>query len=42
MTHALPLTNVMRPDEVRESLSQQAVLAGALTSRTNVSAFPES
>ena len=29
MTHALPLTNVMRPDEVRESLSQRAVLAGA-------------
>ena len=29
MTHALPLTNVMRPDQVRESLPQQAVLAGA-------------
>ena len=29
MTHALPLTNVMRPDRVRESLPQQAVLAGA-------------
>ena len=29
MTHALPLTNVMRADQVHESLPQQAVLAGA-------------
>ena len=29
MTHALPLTNVMRADQVQESLPQQAVLAGA-------------
>ena len=29
MTHALPLTNVMRADHVHESLPQQAVLAGA-------------
>ena len=42
MTHALPLTNVMRPDRVRESLPQQAVLAGAPTSRMSVSVFPGS
>jgi aspartyl-tRNA(Asn)/glutamyl-tRNA(Gln) amidotransferase subunit C len=29
MTHAVPLTNVLRPDEVRPSLSRDAVLAGA-------------
>lgn len=29
MTHALPMTNVMRPDEVRPSLPVEAVLAGA-------------
>ncbi len=29
MTHALPLVNVMREDQVRASLSQQAALAGA-------------
>lgn len=29
MTHALPLVNVMRPDEVRPSLPQEAILAGA-------------
>ena len=29
MTHALPLINVMRPDEVRPSLPQEAILAGA-------------
>ena len=28
-THAVPLTNVLRPDEVRPSLSRDAVLAGA-------------
>jgi len=27
MTHALPMTNVMRPDQVRDSLPQEAVLA---------------
>jgi aspartyl/glutamyl-tRNA(asn/gln) amidotransferase, C subunit len=29
MTHALPLANVMRADEVRPSLPQETVLAGA-------------
>lgn len=29
MTHALPLVNVMRPDEVRPSLSQEEALRGA-------------
>ena len=29
MSHPLPLTNVTRPDEVRPSLSAEAVLAGA-------------
>lgn len=29
MTHALPLTNVMRRDEVRPSLSQEQALSGA-------------
>ncbi|MDO5093696.1 MAG: Asp-tRNA(Asn)/Glu-tRNA(Gln) amidotransferase subunit GatC [Propionibacteriaceae bacterium] len=29
MTHALPLVNVMRPDEVRPSLPQEAILTGA-------------
>lgn len=29
MSHALPLTNVFRADEVRQSLSQEAVLASA-------------
>lgn len=29
MSHALPLTNVFRADEVRPSLSQEAVLAAA-------------
>lgn len=29
MSHALPLTNVFRADQVRPSLSAQAVLAGA-------------
>ena len=29
MTHAVPLTNVLRPDEVTPSLSRDAVLAGA-------------
>jgi aspartyl-tRNA(Asn)/glutamyl-tRNA(Gln) amidotransferase subunit C len=29
MSHALPLTNVFRPDEVRPSLDRDAVLAGA-------------
>lgn len=29
MTHALPLANVMRPDEVRPSLSQEEALSGA-------------
>lgn len=29
MTHAMPLVNVMRQDEVRPSLSQDEVLAGA-------------
>lgn len=29
MTHALPMTNVMRPDQVRDSLPQEAVLASA-------------
>jgi aspartyl-tRNA(Asn)/glutamyl-tRNA(Gln) amidotransferase subunit C len=28
-THAVPMTNVMRPDEVRPSLPRDAVLAGA-------------
>jgi aspartyl-tRNA(Asn)/glutamyl-tRNA(Gln) amidotransferase subunit C len=28
-SHSLPLTNVMRPDEVRPSLSQEAALSGA-------------
>ena len=28
-SHALPITNVVRPDEVRASLSQQAALSGA-------------
>ncbi len=28
-THAVPLTNVFRPDEVRPSLARAAVLAGA-------------
>ena len=28
-SHAVPLTNVLRPDEVRPSLSRDAVLAGA-------------
>ena len=29
MSHALPLTNVFRPDEVRPSLDRDAVLSGA-------------
>jgi aspartyl-tRNA(Asn)/glutamyl-tRNA(Gln) amidotransferase subunit C len=29
MSHAVPLTNVLRPDEVRPSLPRDAVLAGA-------------
>jgi aspartyl-tRNA(Asn)/glutamyl-tRNA(Gln) amidotransferase subunit C len=29
MTHAVPLTNVLRADEVRPSLPRDAVLAGA-------------
>ena len=29
MTHALPMTNVMRSDQVRDSLPQEAVLASA-------------
>lgn len=29
MTHAVPLTNVLRPDEVRPSLPREAVLAAA-------------
>src|SRR3954464_6021389 len=29
MTHAVPLENVMRPDEVRPSLPREDVLAGA-------------
>ncbi len=29
MSHALPLTNVFRPDEVRPSLDRVAVLSGA-------------
>jgi len=29
MSHALPLTNVFRPDQVRSSLPVEAVLAGA-------------
>jgi aspartyl-tRNA(Asn)/glutamyl-tRNA(Gln) amidotransferase subunit C len=29
MSHAVPLTNVTRPDEVTPSLSRDAVLAGA-------------
>jgi aspartyl-tRNA(Asn)/glutamyl-tRNA(Gln) amidotransferase subunit C len=29
MTHAVPLTNVLRPDEVTPSLPRDAVLAGA-------------
>jgi aspartyl-tRNA(Asn)/glutamyl-tRNA(Gln) amidotransferase subunit C len=29
MTHAVPLENVQRPDEVRPSLPRDAVLAGA-------------
>ncbi len=29
MTHTLPMTNVMRPDQVRDSLPQEAVLASA-------------
>ena len=29
MTHAVPMTNVFRPDEVRPSLPREAVLAGA-------------
>ena len=29
MSHALPLTNVARPDEVRPSLTQQEALSGA-------------
>ena len=28
-SHALPITNVVRPDEVRAGLSQQAALSGA-------------
>jgi len=28
-SHAVPLTNVFRPDEVRPSLPREAVLAGA-------------
>lgn len=28
-THAVPLSNVLRPDEVRPSLPREAVLAGA-------------
>jgi aspartyl-tRNA(Asn)/glutamyl-tRNA(Gln) amidotransferase subunit C len=28
-THAVPMTNVMRPDETRPSLPREAVLAGA-------------
>jgi aspartyl-tRNA(Asn)/glutamyl-tRNA(Gln) amidotransferase subunit C len=28
-THAVPMTNVMRPDEVRPSLPRDVVLAGA-------------
>jgi len=28
-SHALPITNVVRPDEVRAVLSQQAALSGA-------------
>ena len=28
MTHALPMTNVMRPDQVRDSLPQEAVRPG--------------
>jgi aspartyl-tRNA(Asn)/glutamyl-tRNA(Gln) amidotransferase subunit C len=28
-SHAVPMTNVMRPDEVRPSLSRDVVLAGA-------------
>lgn len=28
-SHALPITNVVRPDEVRPGLSQQAALSGA-------------
>jgi aspartyl-tRNA(Asn)/glutamyl-tRNA(Gln) amidotransferase subunit C len=28
-THAVPMTNVMRPDVVRPSLAPEAVLAGA-------------
>jgi len=29
MTHAVPMTNVLRPDEVTPSLPRDAVLAGA-------------
>jgi aspartyl-tRNA(Asn)/glutamyl-tRNA(Gln) amidotransferase subunit C len=29
MTHAVPLENVMRPDEIRPSLPREDVLAGA-------------
>jgi aspartyl-tRNA(Asn)/glutamyl-tRNA(Gln) amidotransferase subunit C len=29
MSHAVPLTNVLRPDEVTPSLPRKAVLAGA-------------
>jgi aspartyl-tRNA(Asn)/glutamyl-tRNA(Gln) amidotransferase subunit C len=28
-SHAVPMTNVFRPDEVRPSLPREAVLAGA-------------
>jgi aspartyl-tRNA(Asn)/glutamyl-tRNA(Gln) amidotransferase subunit C len=31
MSHAVPLTNVLRPDEVTPSLPRDAVLAGAPT-----------
>jgi aspartyl-tRNA(Asn)/glutamyl-tRNA(Gln) amidotransferase subunit C len=31
MSHAVPLTNVLRPDEVTPSLPQDAVLTGAPT-----------